>query len=283
MNSSISNTARNVKSSIEYTQWKEKMARIGHIAKGTVYGIAGILTLLAAFGMGGQNAGKLQVIEFLQKQAFGNILVILMAAGLACYAFFRFIQVTGKTEGLQEQSGKKRAAKKAGYAISGIIYLAFAVYAVVQVTGSSGSGGGNTKQGLLTQLMSNGWGVALVYLAAVLLLAKAVYQFYRVIKKDYVEGVRALSVGQEKAEKIVRNAGAAGFIARGILIGITAWFCFRAASQRDASDIQGSSGAFSFIEQSTSGPWLVAAVAVGLVCYGVYMFIIARYKNFHIQ
>ena len=281
--STITQTARSAKSSFEYTEWKEKLARIGHAAKGAVYGIAGVLTLLAAFNMGGQKAGKSQVIDFLEKQPFGQVLVILMAIGLACYAFYRFVQVAGKSEKLEQKSEWKRKVMKAGFFISGVIYLGFAVYAVMQVVGSSGSGSGSSKQGVISSMLQHTWGVVLIYIASALLLIKAVYQFIKVKNKEYYEGVRGMNVGVQKAKSIVKKAGAIGFIARGILIGITAYFFFQAANNHDASQVKGTSGAFSFLQESSSGPWLMAAVAIGLIGYAVYMIVVSRYKEFHIK
>jgi len=277
-----STLAQSAANKFEYTDWKEKMARIGHVAKGAVYGIAGTLTLMAAFnlGGGGQKAGKLQVIQFLENQAFGNILLILMAVGLACYAFFRFVQAAGKSESLQEKSDTKRKLMKAGFFVSGLLYLGLAVYAVIQVvSGSSGSGG----KGWMQQILSNEWGAILFYIAAGAMLIKAIFQFRKVSNNEYYKGIRTMDIGKRKATKIVRRAGAWGYISRGILITITAYFIYQAAASQDASEIQGSSGAFSYLQDMTAGPWLVGAVAFGLICYAVYMFIKAKYKEFHIR
>ena len=62
-----------------------------------------------------------------------------------------------------------------------------------------------------------------------------------------------------------------------------AFFFYKAASQQDASEIQGSSGAFGFLQDMTAGPWLMGAVAFGLICYSVYMIVASRYKTFHIK
>ncbi|MDO1498990.1 DUF1206 domain-containing protein [Winogradskyella maritima] len=70
----------------------KKVAYTGFIAKGAVYGITGILAFLAAFNLGGSKAGKFQVIEFLEKQPFGKVLLALLGIGLICYALWRFIQ-----------------------------------------------------------------------------------------------------------------------------------------------------------------------------------------------
>jgi len=254
MDTSISSQAHQVKSQFEYTDWKEKAARIGHYAKGAVYGIAGVLTLLAAFNMGGQNAGKTQVIKFLEQQPFGQVLVVLMGLGLLCYAFYRFIQVSGKSESLQSESESKRKALKAGYLVSGLVYTAFSIYAFSQVIGSSSGGSG---KGIMSTLLSSEWGTIIVYVAAGLLIIKAIYQFVKVANDDYFQDVRGLNIGVDKARNLIKRAGAFGLISRGILIAITAYFFFMAAEQHDPSEIKGSSGAFDFIQQSTTGPWLV--------------------------
>ncbi|UII30495.1 DUF1206 domain-containing protein [Fulvivirga ulvae] len=258
--------------------WKERAGRVGHVAKGVVYGVAGILTLLAAFNMGGQKAGKVQVIEFLQKQPFGNVLLILIAIGLACYAFWRFVQSIQDPQG--EGTDSKGKIKRTGYFISGVLYLALGVYSVLQISGGSGSSG-QSGQGLVGSLLQSKIGVLIVILIAIALFAKAIYQFYRVYKGGFTQNLRPVEIPYSKAESIIKNAGYAGFIARGILIGIVGYFFLQAALQSNPGSIQGSSGAFSFIQQSTSGPWLMALIAAGLVCYGVFMLVVARYKSFY--
>ncbi|HSP82353.1 MAG TPA: DUF1206 domain-containing protein [Gillisia sp.] len=58
----------------------KKIARVGYLAKGIVYGLTGILTFLAAFDMGGEKTDQLRVLEFLDEQTFGNILLILLGS-----------------------------------------------------------------------------------------------------------------------------------------------------------------------------------------------------------
>lgn len=262
--------------------WKEKTGRVGHVAKGVVYAMAGILSLLAAFNMGGQKAGKVQVIEFLQKQSFGNVLLILMAIGLACYAVWRFIQAIQDPENKGKDTKGKVAL--AGYFISGVIYLSLAAYAVMQISGVGGSGGGSSgqsQQGMVASLLQSGVGVAVVVGIAIALFGKSLYQFYRVYKGNFTENIRAHNIPVHKAKTIVKQTGNAGYIARGILIGIIGYFFLQAALQHDPSEVDGSSGAFSFIQQSSYGPWLMALVAIGLICYGVFMFVVAKYKRFY--
>ncbi len=74
----------------------KKIARTGYVAKGSVYAITGVLTFLAAFNMGGQKAGKFKALEFLEKQAYGNAILIVMAIGLYAMSYgerYRFFRI----------------------------------------------------------------------------------------------------------------------------------------------------------------------------------------------
>ena len=73
------------------------------------------------------------------------------------------------------------------------------------------------------------------------------------------------------------RAGRAGYIARGVVLGIIGYFLIKAALQSDAGEAQGTEGALNFLSTS-GGPYLMAIVALGLACYGLFMFVMARYR-----
>ncbi|MDT0647704.1 DUF1206 domain-containing protein [Zunongwangia sp. F260] len=253
----------------------KKMARIGYVAKGSVYAITGVLTFMAAFNLGGQKTGKLQVIEFLEKQPFGNALLILIGLGLLCYAGWRFIQSISDPEDIG--SDKKAKAKRTGFFVSGLIYLGLAVYAFMQLftAGSSGGGGGQSSSFLAGQ--------AGVYIFAIVGAALAVAGFFQIKKaytNEFLKKFNYKSISEEKRRKTIKNTGYLGLIARGIILGILAFFFIRAAIESNTSDIKSTTDAFSFIQDSSYGSWLLGAVAAGLVCYAIYMFMMARYRQF---
>ncbi|MDO1498992.1 DUF1206 domain-containing protein [Winogradskyella maritima] len=60
------------------------------------------------------------------------------------------------------------------------------------------------------------------------------------------------------------------------------YFFLKAGFSFSADDsIKGTKEAFSFLQETSSGPWLMGIVAAGLVCYGLYMFAQARYRKFN--
>ncbi len=253
-----------------------KLARFGMAAKGAVYCILGVLTTLAAFNIGGQNANKSDTLKFLHEQPFGKILLGILAIGLLCYVIWRFIQAFKDPE--DKGTDKKAIFTRIGYAASGVVYgiLTFEAVRMLFKGGSSG-GGGNQNQELVSQLLGKPGGQILVGIVAAIFIGKAIYQFYRAFSGKFKKKIQDSGL-DNRVKKILRNAGMVGYIARGVVIGIIGFLFLRAAIQADASEAEGSEGAFKFIESSPYGPYLLAIVAIGLVCYGIYMFVKARYR-----
>ncbi|MFZ0490033.1 MAG: DUF1206 domain-containing protein, partial [Salegentibacter sp.] len=88
------------------------------------------------------------------------------------------------------------------------------------------------------------------------------------------------SISEEKKRKIIKNTGYLGLIARGIIFGILSYFFVRAAVRSNTTDLKSTTDAFSFLQQSPAGSWLMGLVAAGFGCYAIYVFMMARYRKF---
>ena len=76
----------------EFTRRWNTVLRIGVAAQAVVVGVAGGLLVLAGLQGDSDEAGGLgRVFEWLQSQAFGNVLVILLCVGLLFFAVFCFV------------------------------------------------------------------------------------------------------------------------------------------------------------------------------------------------
>ncbi len=79
------------------------------------------------------------------------------------------------------------------------------------------------------------------------------------------------------------KAGKIGYVARGIVWIIIGYLFLKAAMQSNPSQAGGSGSAFSFLENSSYGSFLLGAVAVGLICYGIFMFMRARHQVINVS
>ncbi|MGB5822188.1 MAG: DUF1206 domain-containing protein, partial [Saonia sp.] len=116
---------------------------------------------------------------------------------------------------------------------------------------------------------------------AVGLAIKAVFQLVKAFKGDFLKQFRSNKLLEPNKRKVIKWIGYAGLISRGIVVGIVSYFFFEAARNSGAEEVKGTAEAFSFLRQKSEGPWLVGSVAFGLFCYGIYMFTMARYKEFN--
>lgn len=259
----------------------KKMARAGYVAKGSVYGITGILTFLAAFNLGGEKTGQLQVLEFLDEQPFGNALLILLALGLICYASWRYVQSISDPEGIGDDN--KGKVKRTAFFISGCIYLGLAVLAIWRAVSSGSSpdsgnnGGGGAQQ---SSLLGSETGLYILGAVGLIIIGTGIYQFVRIYKKDFMKKFDFKSINEEKRRKTIKNSAYTGMASRGVLFLITGYFALHAALSSDPSEIKTTTDAFSFLEESSYGAWLLGLVAAGLVGYAIYMFMMARYRHF---
>lgn len=254
----------------------KKTVYIGYVAKGAVYAITGVLAFLAAFNMGGEKAGKLQVIDFLEKQPFGKGLLALIGLGLVCYAIWRFVQSVQDPEGIGTDG--KGVVKRISFFISGLVYLGLGIFAIVDIfrePSGSGSGGSSFLSGETGKYTFIAVGIALA--------GKGIYQFIKAYKGDFLKKFKIQSLAEGSKRNFIKNMGYAGLISRGVLTCVVAYFFLKAGFNLGGSgsdEMKGTSEAFSFIQKNSSGPWLLGLVAAGLVCYGIYMFTMARYRQF---
>ncbi len=259
-----------------------RFARFGMFAKGVVYIILGVLTAMAAFNVGGEQAtGKSGALSFIYYQPFGKFLLAIVAIGLVGYVVWRWIQAFKDPESKASDDGKKRGIKRIGFFISGLVYtfVAFEAGRMVFTNGSSGGSGGNSqKQSLVAQILEMPAGQWIIGLIAIIFFGKAIFQFYQAISGKFAKKVKGSSELNQHVKTVLHKVGMIGYIARGVVVAVIAFFFLQAALQYNAEKVEGTKGAFQFISSMAAGPWLLGIVAIGLACYGVFMLVKARYR-----
>ena len=118
------------------------LARAGLVARGLVYVIIGVLALKLALGDGGKATNQQGALKTIADQSFGEVLLILVAIGLAGYALWRLVRAAVGHGAEQRDSGTDRVAAVA----SGIAYGILCVTAVEILIGSSSSSGSRRRR-----------------------------------------------------------------------------------------------------------------------------------------
>jgi Domain of Unknown Function (DUF1206) len=70
-----------------------------------------------------------------------------------------------------------------------------------------------------------------------------------------------------------------GVAARGVVFGLVGWFLVRAALKHDWHRASGFDGALRALARHDHSAWLLGIVAFGLIAYGLYQLVQARYRR----
>ncbi|MDQ3255810.1 MAG: DUF1206 domain-containing protein [Acidobacteriota bacterium] len=277
--STAGNVKRGAEQAVKKTlanPWVERLARFGYAAKGAVYCVIGVLAVMAAFGAGGGLTDSRGAMETILAQSFGKVLLGIVAVGLIGYALWRFVQAGIDAE--NKGTSAKGIAVRIGYAISGLIHCGLALTAAKLVFGAGGGGGGNGSQDWTAQVLAQDYGRWLVGAVGAIIVGVGVSQFYKAYSAKFRD---KLNGGEMSAaeQRWATRSGKLGFAARGLVFVLIGFFIVQAAWTYDASKVQGVGGALAALAGGPFG-WLVLfIVATGLVAYGVFMFVQARYRR----
>ncbi|PSB11366.1 hypothetical protein C7B61_06200 [filamentous cyanobacterium CCP1] len=263
--------------------WVEPLARFGYAAKGLVYFIIGLLAAQAAAGPGGRTTDTEGALQTIMTQPFGQVLLGIVAIGLVGYALWRFVQALLDPLHSHEETDAKRIVQRLGYAFSGLAYGGLAITAVKLIAGaaSAASGNGDTSnapQDWTALLMDQPFGRWLVGLGGLLTIGLGLSYLYQAYKLKFRDEFK-LNEMTTTERRWTTRLGRFGIAARGVVFGVIGIFLIVAAWKFDPSEAIGLGGALQALSEQPFGPWLLGAVAFGLIAYGIYSGLEARYRR----
>jgi hypothetical protein len=253
----------------------EKLARLGYAANGVVYLLIGWLAVKAAAGAGGETTDSAGALRHVLRQSYGDVLLAAVAIGLFGYALWRFVQCFMDPD--REGSGFNGLVMRAGYFISGLTRVALAAAAVAMLAGRGGSPEGSAQRHTAA-LMSAPAGRVLVAIVGVGLVVAGISQFFRARSGDFLRHL-GLSRLRESARAWVRHAGQLGHSALGVVFSVMGVFLLMAAYRADPRQARGPGEALQAIGQQPYGRYSLAIVGAGLLAYGLFQFLVARYRR----
>jgi hypothetical protein len=258
---------------VSRTRGFEWFARSGLVARGVIYGIVGILAIKLALGdAGGRTASQQGALNEIARQPFGKWLLIATAVGLAGYATWRLVRAAIGHGAESEDDTVERL----GGLVSGVGYGLLCVAAVEIVIGSGSSSGGasQTTGGVL------GWtgGPWIVGIAGAIVIGEGLHQGYKGITEKFLEKSKT-----EQMSPAVKSAfttvGTFGHLARMVVFALIGYFLIKAAIDYDPDAAISLDGALGKLANASYGPALLGVVAAGLVGFGMYSFVDARYRR----
>jgi hypothetical protein len=275
----VERTARKTQGKAERgSGWYEVLARTGLVAKGVSYGLVGVLAIGVAVHTGGKATSREGALESLAHESWGIVVLALLAAGFAAYAAWRLVQAFAE-RGDRDDGAAKTWGKRAGYAGRAIVYGALTWSTLLLLLGNGDNGRSQTEEARQHTNWALSWpaGRYLVALAGAVFVGVGLWNGYRAFTQNFEEKWRGGM--SATARRWGRRAGVAGHLARGVVFGLIGAFVAKAALEYDPKEAIGLDGALRKLAQAEYGPWLLGVTAAGLVAYGVYCLVDARYRD----
>ncbi|MDQ0207692.1 DUF1206 domain-containing protein [Alkalicoccobacillus murimartini] len=259
----------------ESKPWIRRFGRIGYMSQGFVYILIGVLAFMAAIGVGGDTEDTTGALQSLASIPFGEVVLWLVAIGLMGYVIWMLIRGIADTGNFGH--GPKGIIIRIAFFSSAIIYASLAFNAAKFATHSGGSGGSD-EQTYSQILLSQPFGQWLIGAAGAGIIGFAIYEGYKAYKELFMKEFKISEMNKHET-RLTRTSGKIGLFARAIVFALIGFFLIRTAISADADETEGFDGALYELSQQPFGQWLLGAVALGLVVFGIYGIIYGRYIN----
>ncbi|MGN6611456.1 MAG: DUF1206 domain-containing protein [Angustibacter sp.] len=254
---------------VSQSPWLERAARVGFVVSGLLHLLIGYIAVQVAWSRPSAKADQSGALGLIARHSWGEVVLWFGVAGFAALGIWQLTEALLPRVGdVKEQLGDR--AKALG---KGIVYLALAVTTLSFARGSGSSSSKQTKDFTAT-LMSHGGGRVLVFVVGLAIIAVAAYHVYKGVKKKFLDDL----VGNPGA--VVEKLAMAGYVAKGVALGIVGVLFCIAAAKHQPSKASGLDGALRTLRGQPLGGVLLTLVAIGLVAYGLYSFARAKRARF---
>lgn len=243
--------------------WVDPIMRAGYAARGIVYGIVGGLACNAAFD-DDDAEGTTSALANLLSEPWGAPLLVAIAIGLWAYTLWRVVAAVFDLESYG--GGLKGIVARFGQAVTGLAHAALG-YSIGRLAFGyygSGDGSGDGAEDWTARVLALPQGVWIVAAAGAAILGAGAYYAKKGALEEYKDHLRRTWLAER-----LNVAVKIGYLAQGVALAIVGGFVILAAFNSDPSQAGGLGQAFEVVRRMIFGRILLAALALGLVAFGI--------------
>jgi hypothetical protein len=232
------------------------------------------LALQLAIGAGGATTNPTSAIALIGHQLFGKLLLAVIAVGLAGYALWGFIRAI--MDPLGRGKDTMGLIDRSGFLLSGVSYAGLLIPTVQTLLDLPGGSGQGSNAGLPATLMTGPWANWLVIVFGLFWIVVGVGQLVVAVTAHFL---RDLKTGTMSAQEVKTATwlGKMGYAARGIVVVLIGLIILQTVFTVGPKQAQGFDGALAALAHAPYGGFLLGAVAIGLILFGVYSALCAKW------
>lgn len=235
----------------------------------------GVLAAQVALGTGGKTTGAGGAFASIGGQPFGKVLLVLLAIGLVGYALWKLVQ--GIMDPDEKGTDLQGIVRRVAYGGSALIHLGLAFSATEELLGPEGQSTTLDQWTAWVMSYQPPVGQVLVGIAGLGVIGVGLYQLYAGVTARFRDEIETYHMSEAAHWALL--TGRVGTAARAVVILVAGAFVLLAAWQSDPEETRGLGGALGTLVRQPYGPYILGVVAGGLILYGFFMFLVARYRN----
>jgi hypothetical protein len=253
----------------------ELLARAGLIAYGVVHLLIGWLAMQIAWSAAASKSPDISgALKTVASEPFGKVLLWLVAVGLVALALW---QASEATWGFRNREGGERIQKQVTSGATAVIYAALGISAAAVALGSRSSSS-QSQQQATSGVLAWPAGRVIVVVAGLIIIGVGAADVVKGVKKSFAEEIDTSSMSPI-ARKGVARLGQIGYVAKGIALGLVGGLLSYATLTVDRQKAQGLDGALQTTLAQPFGKFLLTAVALGFVAFGLFAILQSRYRR----
>lgn len=254
--------------------WFHRMSRVGLVARGLLYLLIGWLALQVAFGGGGREADRTGALQSVVDKPGGPAVLWLMVAGFAALALWQYAEAL---YGRPVPDGDKPLQRLAS-AVRGVMYSAGCAGTLAFLFGHQGTSSDQQSKAVTARLMGEPGGRWLVLAIAAGFVVWGAAVVVNGVRRAFLDELETAGMS-EAARRFVQPFGIVGNTARGLVgVAVGAFLAYAAVSFQPQK-ARGLDGALREFAATPAGAWGLAAVAAGVLTFGLYSFCEARWRK----
>lgn len=245
----------------------------GCVATGIIYVAIGVIAILSFLKIKDGGADESSLFAYLNNFMIGKVLIWIILLGSLSYIAWRIYETINDPYGYGKDA--KGKVKRTGIALS-TAADAFIAFSAIQVLLGKGnileSGQPVEQRQIVSQLLQESWGSMLIISLGCIVSVTAVVQLFYGVTQGYRERLDMADFNQG-TKRLTHVLAWIGYFARGIILGIIGFFFIKAGIVDNAKLVVNTDKAFNFIGDHVGHVYFIL-VAIGTICYGLFMFVL---------
>lgn len=248
----------------------QRLGRLGLVARGVMYVVVGALAANVARGADEQ-ADRQGALRTIGRTPVGRWALLALVVGFAGYAVWRLAEATFRP-GDKGVPGRLRCV---GHSL---LYTGFAITTLSFVVTRQSENSDAREQSYTARIMEWPGGRYVVAAAGLALVGVGVANAWRALSGRYRKHLKEHEIPGKTAAWLAPVAHL-GLAARTVAFSLVGAFLVQAAVTYDPKKARGLDGSLRTLAQEPWGRPAIVAVAIGLIAFGAWCFVEARYRD----